>query len=500
MKSILAKLHWPLSFALYIDGTSAVLSVVAKTLVGPVEVYRSPQNNEGNLEQVLASCFHLKRQRRPTIAIALPVRTVFHSTRPLHKGVSTFQPQQLLREALNVDQSRSSQFVVDSFSSRPAERDIASLVACEQSVLESLKKRLDDCGVQLSVAEPAPCALLRSANATAPAPRRSRLVLRIFLGDKEGLGVLVGGGTPLVWRKFWLTRGDEGSGLLSIARSMEPMAKYCGVDLPLDMVMVHGRPDLHPLLSRDWLEDQIGTLVRWADSPGLTAGEIAYGAALQSSYSESPAFDLAKTTRAAPRIQKIMPWGQIALQVVFLFLLALFHINHLKDVATSLSLERAHNIADSQAGTLSDAKLQSEKKELETRLNTIRRFVASRIVWHSTLRSVSSCLPDSTYLVSCQGWNDIERISKLAAKPKKSLVLQGAAVIDNEGGGGQAIEQFLHGVSQLNGMKLHLPVVEIGNIQRAVDSNDRPLHTFTVNLSPRPKKSSPGGKTKLPPE
>jgi hypothetical protein len=484
MRSVLSKLPWRASLGIYVDGNSITLSALALTPFGSIEIDRSQETSDKHLADLVASVRRRSKSKSLTVGVAICTKDVFHSTRPLHSDVSTVQPRQLLREALHADQSRASQMAVDALRACPVERNVLSLAACEQSLIDSLKRQLGNLGLALSFAEPAPCALLRSATLLAPAPRGVKLVLRVFLGEKEGLGVLVSGRTPLIWRKFWLTRGDEGSGLLSIARSMEPVGKYCGVDARLEMVIIHGRPDLHPLLSRDWLEDQIGTAVKWVDRPGFSPEEIAYGTAIEEPSRRALDFNFVRTSSPVPKIRQVIPWGQLVLHILLLAWVGSLHCSRLMDLRSSLNVQERYNASHPELGSHTDAQLNSEKKELQTRLAAVRKFSDSRIAWHPAMRTVAECLSENLYLTSWQGWNELERPGKNAAKPKRSLILQGSALLADDGTAAQQIEVFVDSLREMTYLRRELPIVAMENIQGSSDMDERPISNFTVTFAP----------------
>ena len=487
MKSLFAKLPVRTSLGVYYTEDEIAVSRVSCTPFGPIETFRACEPSDASLEDILAPMVrrHSLIFRPSTVTAALPTKTIFHSTRPLHGGVVSLQPQQILRESLNVSQARAGGMMVDVVRARRADRDIVGVAACDQSYFAGLQQRFIRAGFDLAVAEPAPCSLMRVVAALGQQRRRNDLILNVFLGEQEGLGVLISGLTPLIWRTFALPRGDEAAALLSIARSLEPLAKYCGVDAPLEVVAVHGRPDLHPLLSRDWLEDKTGAAIWWFDRPGFEPAEIAFGAALCGAADTSQSFNLARATRPKPLLRQYMPWGQLAVQVSLVVGMAAFHVSQMVDLQQAVSLRQKQNTFHREFGNVSDAQLQAEKGELETKLNGVHRYLETRVEWHSILRDLGHRLPPNVALTAWQGINELEQTGQRAAKPKKHLVLRGAALMSDEGNTPHELENFVQGVSQAAELKRHFPETELGNLQQSVDANDRPVVNFTITCRPR---------------
>src|SRR5207244_3492000 len=105
--------------------------------------------------------------------------------------------------------------------------------------------------IRLSLAEPAPCALMRLAASQHSAPRRARTVIRVFLGSNKGLAVGSTGALPLIWRSFSMPELDEGPMLQSQVRALEALLVHCGVENAPGAILVHGRPDIRERLQGD---------------------------------------------------------------------------------------------------------------------------------------------------------------------------------------------------------------------------------------------------------
>ena len=327
MKSLLAGIGLPKAIGLYLDKGTVHLSQVVATPLGPVEVVRQSQTAGPDelaevLEQLLSPLLGRRGLRQVPVAIGLPAAETYFSTRPIQKAGGDVSPHVLLREALRSSNVSVDEMVVDVIKTQPDKRQVASIVSCNREYLAGLLESLQRCGVRPHRAEPAPCALLRAAADRHSAGRKAKVVLRLVLGEKQALAVLAANDLPLVWRYFSLPRGDEASAMLSVSRSLQTMSRLCGVESPLDGVILHGRSDLSRLLDVDWVQQEMGVPVKWHDGPELDDSQVAFGLALGCLRDNQNAFDLSRSLKPRASFREILPLREAALQAALLLCMA----------------------------------------------------------------------------------------------------------------------------------------------------------------------------------
>src|SRR5262249_48046766 len=134
--------------------------------------------------------------------------------------------------------------VVEVIKAQPGKRKLASIVSCRKKYLAGLLETLDGMGVHPFRTEPAPCAILRAATRAQRTPRRSKTLLRIILGENQGLSIVTAGELLVMWRFFNFAPAQEGDAICSAFRAMQALIVHCGIETPIDAVIVHGRSDL----------------------------------------------------------------------------------------------------------------------------------------------------------------------------------------------------------------------------------------------------------------
>jgi hypothetical protein len=468
---------------------------LAETPFGHLELERLKQSYMPGelpvvLEKLLRTLLGNSRTCRLPVAVGLPVRSVFFSTRPIHHSTKDPQPQVLLREALQSAHVRTETMQADLIRTQPGNRTVASIAACEQKQIEQLLAVLGRFGISPSRIEPGPWALHRMAGSSSRMGR-PRSVLRVFLGQTEGLAMLVGGGLPLVWRSFDLPRGDEATAILSVSRSLAALSHYCGLDGPLDSIVIHGRNDLKHVTNFEWLQEQLKTSTQWQDGPEYDDEHVALGLAQGCLKSHDVAFDLAKRLKPRPSLSQIFPWGQFLTQAAMLLFLALFLWDKADGLETSYRKTRTRNEPQQRLVSLRQAELAKRKNELEDQAGAVQQFLGSRVLWTRLLRELPDRMPESMFLLSFQGECDLPvKDKKSAAKPKKSLVLRAATAMPKNGSMPPELDRFLDSLREDALLKKDFPQVELGGLQHFLSSAyAEPLAFFTVVCLPKTEAS-----------
>lgn len=498
MKSLLAGIGLPRAIGLYYDQRAVHLSQVVATPLGPVEVARhsqtaAPDELAAVLQRLLTPLLGRRGLRQVPVAVGLPAAQTYFSTRPIQTASSDVSPHVLLREALRSSNVSVDEMVVDVIKTRPDKRQVASIVSCDRKYLAGLLDSLGECGVRPHRAEPAPCALLRAAAGGNRAGRNAKVLLRLVLGERQALAVLAANGLPLVWRPVSLHLGDEASALLSVSRSLQTMSRLCGVESPLDGVMLHGRPDLARLLDVDWLQQEMGAPVKWFDEPSLDDSQVAFGLALGCLRNNQSAFDLSRSLKPRATFREVFPLREAVLQAALLACMALLLLARSGNLNHSYLAARAENARHPWMASLQISQLQNENNQLQQRVGAVQRFLDSRITWTSYGRDLAECLPANAFLTSFQGVSELGASGKKkrAVKPKKSLVLHCAASIPQDGSMPQEIDRFLDTLRENPMLKRDFPVVELAGLKQSQRiGDDTAVAFFTVVCVPKSGKGT----------
>lgn len=500
MSSWITKLGFPSALGLCVGDGQIAVSQVALGPLGPIEVCRQteefgPHELTTVLKRLLRERGDTKKSSRLRVAIGLPTENTFFATRPLQNGSSEPSPHALLREALRSPQAPVQDMAVDIMRGKPDRRSVVSIAACPGSILKEYASAFTDTGTRLFRSEPAPSALLRTAAHYHRAPRTARVVIRIFLSDTQLLAVVVARNHPIAWRLCPLSRGDEGASILASCRALLTVGRDSGVESPLDVVMLHGRPDLMRLIDTDWLESQLTASIHWHDRPALGAEDTAFGLALGCLNEDEQAFNLVRGAVAKPSIWEIFPWRETALQTALILGMAFFLCDHWRGLCDEYNALHSQNAQHVWADGLREPQLLKEKQELSQKVTALKSYLDDRVRWSHHGREVTRLMPDNLFLTSIEGTSELKREGKkrVGQKPEKSLVVRGAVPLQEDGSMPAEIDRFVNALRDDPALKSEFPIVELADLKQMKHTNDEsPLASFTVTCLPKKSKRKPG--------
>jgi hypothetical protein len=496
MKSLLARIGLPRAFGLCVEEATVTLSEVVSTPLGPVEIGRRQEQvtSEGlpaALKRLMQPRSRHDRCQRIPVAVALPWQRVYFVTRPIQNTTADPSPHVLLREALRSVSVPVSEMAVDVVKAQPDKRPLASIVACSAEYMRSLLETLKRCGVRPVRVEPGPCALLRAANRHR-AGRAAKVVLRFFFSDHEAVAVLVAQQLPVVWRYVDLRPGDEASTIVSACRSLLIVSRDCGIESPLDVLMLHGRSDLARLVDVEWLRQQLEVPVRWFEGPALGNAEIAFASGLGCWSPEQQAFDLSRSLKPRASLRELFPWRQVVVQAVLLLCMTLFLLNRYGSLQESYAALEVRNAENPRTASMREAQLEEEKTDLERKVAAVQKFLGTRMLWTTHERQLAECLPANAFLASFQGACELETADQQRGqgKPKKSLVVQGTVLLRQKGLMPREIDVFLDRLRASPILKRDFPVVELAALKPGQSLvNETPVASFTVLCLPKNSKA-----------
>jgi hypothetical protein len=474
VKALLAKFAPYKAIGLHVGDREITLCEVASTLFGPVQISCRTQANDAEqlgetLSRLLGPMLAQRKRRSPPVAVGMPAQRVFFSTRPIRTTHSDPSPQALIHEVLQSPNHSIDDMVVEVIKAQPNDRKLASIVSCRRKYLAALLDGLEAGGVRPFRAEPAPCALLRAAVQAQRNPRKCKTVLRVLLGREQALAIVTAGPLAVLWRYFNLPADEEIKAVCSAVRAIQAQILPCGIDSPIDAVMLHGRGELRAKFEAANLENQVQARVTWCAGPELDDRAVAYGLALGClGPQQNESFDLSRSVKARPSLRAIFPWAEVGVQVALLVGMGIFLFirSHTLQEAYAAALAETSDCAEVVGGQ--PGELEKEKKDLEQKVEAIRRFVSSRIIWTSYTHDIASRLPASATLNSFQGLCELEyfgRQKEGVLKPKKSFVIRAAAPIAQDGSTPKEIDRFLTALRGHPLLKRDFPEVELAEIK-----------------------------------
>ncbi len=426
-----------------------------------------------------------RKKRVAPIAVGVPTRRVFFSTRPLSASSSGSSAQTVLREVLQSPNVCIDELSVQVIKGEVGKRKLASVVSCRREYLFDLLQTLRDSNVQPFRTEPAPFALLRAAIAERRV-RRSKPALRLFLGEREGLAVVTAGAVCVLWKPLKLTSGNEPAALCSAIRSCQTLIGHCGIDAPLEIVVIHGRADLRAELTRDDFAQKVGASVTWCDGPELTGAAVAYGLAVGClGERSSDVVDLSQSLTPSPSLWQIFPIGDFAVQVALVLCMGLFMFGRSHHAQKAIAPVHAELAKRSWAITKQQPDLLKEQRELTQKVDAIQKFVGSRVIWTKYTYDIAGRLPDNATLTMFQGVCELEDPAK--GKPKKSFSVRAEAPIGDDGATPKEIDGFLTALRGHPMLQRDFPLVELADIKctQPTSKDQQPAAMFTVICLPK---------------
>lgn len=494
MKSRWAKVALHKAVGIYLGDQEIVVSQVAATPLGPVEIgrHREPcadADLASVLPKVLAPFLRRKRRHWPT-AVGLPASRFFFGARPM-RSASDASPEALLQKALYSPNIRVDDYTIDLIKTELNKLPVASMAACRKKYLTGILALLEQCGIRPVRVEPAPCGLLRVAATQHRAPRRSKRVLRVFLNDTQGLAVLMAADLPLAWRIFELPAGREDTAMVCATRTLQSLAAHYGMERPLEVLMIHGRADLHGQFGEPQFAEATSMRVLCCDEPRLEPEAMAFGLALGCLNQSARAFDVSRTLKPEASFRDIFPWGEFALETALMVCMGLLLLTQSQNLDEAYQAVQAENRRHSCLASTTPAKLEKEKKDLQQKVDVVRRFLDSRVLWSSYTHDIPARLPTNAQLTMFHGLNEMECIGRKREgeiKPKKSLLLRVSAPILANGSMPREIDAFLDSLRGHPLLKRDYPLVELADIKRSqAFTSSEPVANFTVICLPKVK-------------
>ena len=267
----------------------------------------------------------------------------------------------------------------------------------------------------------------------------------------------------MFWHTFELPAGGEIGAALAAYSTLWMMGRHARITLPIDTVVIHGRPDL--VLTEQQKEafgPRTGAKLFRADLPAYDLAATALGLALANPLADNTGLNLARTLKPPVTIRDIFPYGELVAHTALMMAVSLFLIG--------MATESNHRLA-SLSGVLKSfpwlknqdqAKLDAEKKTVQEKMKAISAFRDTRVKWSGTLRKIAAAMPESTLITALAGDSEIEAGSGMGrGKSKKKLVVSFETPLAGNGSLPPEIDEFLATLRADVTLKRHFPLIEV---------------------------------------
>jgi hypothetical protein len=370
---------------------------------------------------------------------------------------------------------------------------LACLAASPRFFITGLIETLNGLGTRVAMIEPAPAGLFRAGVFRKKAPRGSKLCIRFFLGRTQAIGVLAADIQPLFWHTFDLPGDDTTAAILATYSMLWMQGRHHRINLPIDTVIVHGRPDLKLALKPEEFRERTGAQLLRCDKPDYESASAALGTALANPLTEATGLDLARGLKPVVPIREIIPWSELVLQGALVAGVSLFlHAGNV-ELNTQLKSTQVDIATLPWIKDQDQAKLQAEKRLLEDRFKALESFQGSRVDWSAQLRTIASDMPESTLVTSFQGTGGIK--DKEQSSSKSQMVISFTTPLGIDGAIPLEINEFIAALRVEPVLKQEFPVIDVSGVQaRQSQGKQLPSASYSVVCTAAAKDKGSGPK------
>jgi hypothetical protein len=496
MKALLSLCTLRRSIGLVIDDQRIAVSVVATTPLGRKQIFSEVRACDGEPPQAVLKGLldpWIKQGRGgkakvgPWVQLAVPESQVFQAVVPITHANLNATPQSYFLEAVQATNVRAEERIIDLLKLDINKQSIACVAAVPRVAINSMIEMTDGLGTRVGLAEPAPAALYRAGAFYHKAPRASKLTARFFLGPRQAIGVPAAGAQPLFWHTFDLTPGDESTTVLAANSTLWMLARHNRINLPIDTVIVHGRPELALTQDPEVFRTRTGARLIRCSKPDYDLAAAALGVALANPLADETGHDLARDLKPAISIREIFPWGELALQGVLLGAVSLFLIGTVAEASSRLKAVDTQLRSFAWLKKDDQAKLDADKNALQEALKVVEAFEGKRVRWSAVLRTVAAAAPESTTITGLTGEAELETAAKGApAKSKKQLIVNFSTPMAEDGSVPPEIDGFLTALRADPMLKRHFPLIEIPGLKaNSGRAGKQPFASYSVVCLPK---------------
>jgi hypothetical protein len=428
----------------------------------------------------------------PWVQLGISDADAFQAVVPITQANRNANAQSYFLEAVQATNIRAEDRILDLIRLELNKQPIACVAASPSGVISDLMHMMGELGLRVGLIEPAPAAMFRAGSFHARAPRGSMLCMRFFLGPQQAIGVLGTAQQPLFWHEFSLEPGQETNSILAAYSTLWMLGRNGRISVPIDTVVVHGRPELPLSQDADEFRRRTGARLIRSDQPGYGAEAAALGLALANPLSDELRIDLARDSKPSPTIRDVFPWKELALHGALLGSISLLLLGMSTDAGVRLRAAEAEVAAFPWAKDLDQAKLDGEKKVLEERTKAIAAFQGTRVAWSVPLRTMAAAAPQNTVITSLLGDGEVEGAARAGpGKSKKQLVISFETPMAEDGSLPREIDGFLASLRGDPSLKRHFPLIEVTALRaNPVRQGVPPSASYSVVCLPRVEKTA----------
>ena len=182
------------------------------------------------------------------------------------------------------------------------------------------------------------------------------------------------------------------------------------------------------------------------------------------------AFDLSPALKPPPSIWDIFPWGELAFEIALVVGMAGWFGTRtmmLQDAYISLRAESGQHECLVSRNT---RKLETDKKDLQGKINAVRRFLGSRILWSAYTHDISARLPNTGFLSVFDGGCDLDTGRGAG---NKSFVLRVRLPLNKDGSTSREIDRFLASLRTDPLLHRDFTLVELADIRQVQNRQER---------------------------
>ena len=277
---------------------------------------------------------------------------------------------------------------------------------------------------------------------------------------------MAAGARPLFWHNFELPKGEETAAILAAYSTLWMMGRHARITLPIDTVVVHGRPELSLGQQPEEFRQRTGARLLRCDEPGYDLPAAALGLALANPLADDAGIDLARTLKPAVSIGDVFPYGELLLHGALLGAVSLFSMGAAAEAKHRLKAVGGGLKVFSWLKNQDQPKLDSEKNAIHERLKAVGVFRDTRVNWSSSLRKIAASMPESTIITTLSGDAELETASKSGpARGKKKLIVSFETPLAGNGSLPQEIDGFLAALRADATLKRHFPLIEVAGFR-----------------------------------
>jgi hypothetical protein len=493
MKSFLSRLSARRTIGLAIEEQQVSLSVMATSPLGSHEIQCETRPCQGDeRETVLASLLapwidpdhdrprkadgRPPRKRQPWVHVALPVSRVFQAIVPISGANQSAPPQVFFMEAVQATNLRPEERIIDLIKLELNKQPLACLAASPRHLVTEVVEMLTRLGTRVARVEPAPISLFRAGAAREKLPRGAKLCIRFFLGKTQAIGVLASPDQPLFWHAFDLPEDDVTGAVLATYSTLWMQGRHSKISLPIDSVIVHGRPEVELTVNPGAFQARTGARLRRCDGPDYESSGAATGLALANPLGEERGLDLARGLKPAVYLREIIPWGELALQAALVSGVSLFLQASAMELDTQLRATRVELGTFSWLKDQDQAKLEKEKAAIEERSKAIQAYSDSRMNWSGQLRTIAVHMPESTLVTSFQAVPENNASWKAAASARNQMIINFATPMAADGAMPREINEFIAALRVEPILKQRFPIIEVSGLRANAATPNQVAH------------------------